>query len=505
MKNIILPIGNNPKNQDTILNAIAKGHKSLLLKPGEWKISGKFNVPENIKIELKFDKESKEYAYLSPQENAILNFGKGSEIKLQTTTLNAYNIIHLKENNVIIHGVTIVGDRDENKNTIGGEWGHGILLEGSKNAHISNCHISKCYGDGIYLIDFKKLTINNTTVDRNRRNGISLIRGNDAKLTNCTFSNTYGTAPESGIDIEPNPSRGKLVGNLENIVLKDCTSFKNKIAGYNLSAGTIGTGNIKLINCKSFEDSYGFWIYKFKADNVELEIKDCKVYNSRLSGYLHEESNLKTTINSISIHNACKDWEGPQYRRSAFSFYKSENVTSQNVQIFDLNQEGGYYGCCLMSNNGKLDLKATVFDNNHYKWIYRNSQEKSAATPSIQFLGKHFSTKENKITSSELGNLKQVSKDKEKQSLIGQTISNKNVYGVLTLDFSSDIENNFCINDFFKIVLVKDFKIKVIGPKTPEGKFSPEYYYWADTKGSELQILLNENFEWEVVKKTGNF
>ena len=498
---VILPKENDPKNQDTIFNAICEGYKEILLEPGEWKISEEFNVPENIKIELKFDKESKEYAYLSPQKDAMLNFGRGSEIKLQTTDLEEYTIFHLKEDNITVNGATIVGDRDNNE--AGGEWGHGILLEGSKNTHINNCHISKCHGDGIYLIDFENLNIINTTVDENRRNGISLIRGKGAQLINCTFSNTRGTAPQSGIDIEPNPNQhGNLVGNLKDIVLKNCISIKNEIAGYNLAAGTTDTGNIKFINCKSFDDNYGFWIYKFKADNVTLDIENCKVYNSKLASYLHEDSNLETTINCLYIHNACSKWEGPQYRRSAFSFYKSENIKSENVQIFNLNPEDGYYGCCLMSNAGTLDLKATVFDEGHYKWVYRNNQN-NQTNPNIHFLGNHFLTTKNEMTSEELGFNNNNSN--EKLSLMGQTISNKNVDGTLTLDFSSNIQNNFCIGDSYTIALVKDSKVKVIRPKTPEGNSAPEYYYWADTKGSELQILLNENYEWVVVEKTGNF
>lgn len=50
----------------------------------------------------------------------------------------------------------------------------------------------------------KRVTIRNCVADANRRQGLSIVSGEHIAVVNNTFSNTRGTRPEDGIDIEPN-------------------------------------------------------------------------------------------------------------------------------------------------------------------------------------------------------------------------------------------------------------------------------------------------------------
>lgn len=91
-----------------------------------------------------------------------------------------------------------------------GEWRHGISIRGAKNTVVKGCNILKSGGDGIYVANSTALvvpyrtTIQDVVSDGNNRQGISIISANLITVTNSIFKNTNGTAPQSGVDIEPN-------------------------------------------------------------------------------------------------------------------------------------------------------------------------------------------------------------------------------------------------------------------------------------------------------------
>jgi parallel beta-helix repeat protein len=86
----------------------------------------------------------------------------------------------------------------------------GIWLSSSKNIRIYNPIVTDCWGDGIYIgrADLKNpndnILIHGANLDNNRRNGISITSGRNINIIDPVISNTHGTSPEAGIDIEPN-------------------------------------------------------------------------------------------------------------------------------------------------------------------------------------------------------------------------------------------------------------------------------------------------------------
>lgn len=91
-----------------------------------------------------------------------------------------------------------------------GEWRHCLDIEGPQSALISNVTVSgiSCNdsgGDGLYLRQASNVTIQDCIFDNNRRQGSSITgQVNHIYYLRDHFANTNGTAPESGIDIEPN-------------------------------------------------------------------------------------------------------------------------------------------------------------------------------------------------------------------------------------------------------------------------------------------------------------
>lgn len=99
-----------------------------------------------------------------------------------------------------------------------GEWGMGVSILSSSNIFIYGGKISDFWGDGIYIsqsgrrnsyygsyfLPSNNVTIKNVWIDNNRRNGISIITGDKINLEDIVASNSNGTRPMAGIDIEPN-------------------------------------------------------------------------------------------------------------------------------------------------------------------------------------------------------------------------------------------------------------------------------------------------------------
>jgi hypothetical protein len=163
--------------------------------------------------------------------NKVLTFLNGSKILLKSSQKTGYYILLIKNaTNVTVNNAVIVGDRDTH---IGkqGEWGMGLGIISSSNIVINNPNITDCWGDGIYLGETGKpntnITISNAYIKNNRRNGISVISVNGLKLISPYLGFENGTAPMSGIDLEPNGPQDEL----KNIEITDPVTENNKGEG----------------------------------------------------------------------------------------------------------------------------------------------------------------------------------------------------------------------------------------------------------------------------------
>lgn len=123
----------------------------------------------------------------------------------------------------------IIGERNGHIGSAG-EWGHGISITNSENVVIDNPDIKDCWGDAIYIgnqywdgvstISTNNITVNNAVINNVRRNGISITSNKNVTLNNPKIYNTNGTAPQAGIDIEPEGLDGLPVV-VDNIIINN--------------------------------------------------------------------------------------------------------------------------------------------------------------------------------------------------------------------------------------------------------------------------------------------
>lgn len=120
-----------------------------------------------------------------------------------------------------------------------GEFRHCVDIEGSSHVLIEGIAANDSGGDGLYIGAGKQgfsdhVSVKNSTFDNNRRQGLSMVSGSDVTITHCRFTNTRGTAPSSGIDIEPNGPTDRVV----RVQIEDCAAIGN--AGCGLSMALYG-------------------------------------------------------------------------------------------------------------------------------------------------------------------------------------------------------------------------------------------------------------------------
>ncbi|HVV71969.1 MAG TPA: right-handed parallel beta-helix repeat-containing protein, partial [Verrucomicrobiae bacterium] len=97
------------------------------------------------------------------------------------------------------------------------EWRMGIALHGCRHVLIEGLRVESTGGDGFYIDGggdqewSEDITLRDCVAYDNHRQGVSVISAVDLLIENCLFSTTWGTAPEAGIDLEPDTEKQRLV------------------------------------------------------------------------------------------------------------------------------------------------------------------------------------------------------------------------------------------------------------------------------------------------------
>lgn len=271
---------------------------------------------------------------LTISSNSIIVFGKNSKIKLVPNDQAQYEMLRIHDvENISLYNANIEGDKHEHTGTKG-EWGMGISIRGAKNIKVFNSVVKYCWGDGIYLGITEKssnnmnVTITNTFLDDNRRNGMSIIAAENLKVNNLVVANTHGTSPMAGIDIEPDTNTDVV----KNLYFDDIISFNNATHGFlfalNNMAGTISHNevNIKLTRFKAIYGELGMSFKLGQSNNSAnnprglIAVDNPQFYNQKRSSFLSYDGNETNPI-TVKIRTNTVDFE-----KGHTAFKKAKNI-----------------------------------------------------------------------------------------------------------------------------------------------------------------------------------
>ena len=200
-------------------------------------------------------------------------------LKAKPTNAYAHYVVYgYQVSDVEISGGRIIGERDQHSGT-DTEGGRGIQLRGCDGVTIRNVHLSNFWGDGISIgttweadpgpkVKSNDVVIYDVVSTGNRRQGLSIGPATNVQVWNSEFSDTEGTAPQCGIDIEP--EKGQFT---DNVLIQNCIMRNNH--------------------------AYGVLLFKNQSN---VTIKNCEIVDNNIAGIVCD-SPVDTYITSNRIHN----------------------------------------------------------------------------------------------------------------------------------------------------------------------------------------------------------
>ena len=165
------------------------------------------------------------------KSSMTFSMAAGAILKAKPNASNNYAIVEIDgAHDVNVLGGTLLGERSAHLGTTG-EQGHGLTITGNaKNINVIGVSDNECWGDGFHVSFCSTVSFCGISADHNRRQGMSITSGDGITVRDSTFSNTTGTLPEDGLDIEPN--KGETVNN---VLITGCSFIGN--AGFGLESG----------------------------------------------------------------------------------------------------------------------------------------------------------------------------------------------------------------------------------------------------------------------------
>ena len=242
--------------------------------------------------------------------------------------------------NVIIRDVIGYGGREENQ-AVSGEGGMGVRFLSCRNVWLENSYFLDYWGDGFYFgcannsssdgygnddqrDPNENITMIGCKVINNRRQGMSIIAMENGKFFGCEFSETNGTAPEAGVDLEPNDPREKIV----NLSFYGC-DFKNNSGGGFITAGQLDLcENIFVDRCVFKDNDFG----------LSSRIKETHVSNCYFDG---AESVANAVGGATVRYGTIKHCKVTRVVRTAFGFNGSDGFLT--IQSCEHEYAGGQY------------------------------------------------------------------------------------------------------------------------------------------------------------------
>ncbi|SNR36132.1 right-handed parallel beta-helix repeat-containing protein [Dokdonia pacifica] len=134
---------------------------------------------------------------------------------------------------ILGYGATLIMNKQEYIDLADSEFRHGIDLNSAISILIEGLTIRDSGGDGISISKSfaadspqnysENIRIKNCVSNNNYRQGLAIISAKDVEILYCEFSDTSGTLPEDGIDIEPFEPDQRI----EDVLIKGCRILNN--------------------------------------------------------------------------------------------------------------------------------------------------------------------------------------------------------------------------------------------------------------------------------------
>lgn len=201
-----------------------------------------------------------------------------------------------------------------------GESRHCLAILGASNVTIHGITCNDSGGDGLYISGSNQsysynVTVEDSTFNNNRRQGFSMISGQSIYIRRCYFTNTNGTAPQNGIDFEPNSANDRFV----DVHVEDSFTDGNAGDGVGISIG----------NLTSLSQPVSITFLRHHSGHNSA---------TGFVGYYESNGNVAGVPGSILIDQGVSDMNGTYGAAAAFYSASGPSLTFQNLVVTNANQ-----------------------------------------------------------------------------------------------------------------------------------------------------------------------
>ncbi|MEO9891003.1 PKD domain-containing protein [Aurantibacter sp.] len=311
--------------------------------------------------------------------NMTIVFESGVTLRAKSGAFSASDAVlfeMFRSKNVTIEGNGAIFRMNKSEYN-SGESRHALSIRQGDNVKVNNLTLRDSGGDGLYIAGgnslnySKNITINNVSCLNNRRNGMSIISARNVWVNNSDFSQSNGTNPETGVDLEPNTNNEELV----NINFNGCKFSSNDSAGFQISPHKLN-GSSPSMSVKVSNSSFS---YNSKSTNGKP--------NTEI--YLNPGDQTNPVQGTVTFENV--KFNGSQHR-VLFSKKRSNEykVVFRNCSAYDVIKSGGNAPIELQRQSGSNTVGNYEFSN-FYLEYNKNEPFLEILAPSSGFTVKNIS------------------------------------------------------------------------------------------------------------------
>jgi hypothetical protein len=196
-----------------------------------------------------------------------------------------------------------------------GEWRHCLNIQNASNVTVSGISCNDSGGDGLYVSYSTNVTVQDSVFNNNRRQGSSITGGvNHIYYLRDHFTNTTGTAPQSGIDIEPNAPGDFLL----DINIQDCYTDGNAGDGLMIS----------------------LWLMDSTSQPVGINVLRHHSTGNQRYGYVGINNDPTNAPGAILIQDSFSDQSGSSGASGRFYGANGASLTFQNLTVTNAHVNG---------------------------------------------------------------------------------------------------------------------------------------------------------------------
>ena len=219
---------------------------------------------------------------------------------------------------VIGYGATFLMNKAEYAALADSEWRHSLSINNSGNINVAGLKLFGSGGDGVFIsgdpwygeqLYSEQIVLQDLWCDNHYRQGISVISAQHLLVKNCWFTNTSGTLPMSGVDLEPDKDFHRMA----DVVFEKCRFTGNYGNGIQLSFHNLTSASTPLDI--TFKECYSAENHDISNEYAAAEIAVTAAEREAVTG--------KVTFERCLVENS--QWIAVYIRKPADSYMTSFN------------------------------------------------------------------------------------------------------------------------------------------------------------------------------------